>query len=75
MMILSPIYSYNGQWDLGREALDDILYRAQLDLHAQPILVKVICYCTRGKIQWGPNVWDTHFKQQIICKKKTTTTT
>ncbi len=49
MMILSPINSYNGQWDLGREALDDILYRAQLDLHAQPLLVKVICYSTHGE--------------------------
>ncbi|TRY85988.1 hypothetical protein DNTS_032778, partial [Danionella cerebrum] len=41
VQMLSAVYYaiYNGQWDLGREALDDILYRAQLDLHAQPLLV------------------------------------
>uniref|UniRef100_A0A8D0GF62 Hyccin PI4KA lipid kinase complex subunit 2 n=1 Tax=Sphenodon punctatus TaxID=8508 RepID=A0A8D0GF62_SPHPU len=30
---------YNGQWDLGQEALDDIIYRAQLELYSQPLLV------------------------------------
>uniref|UniRef100_A0A3B3SFZ6 Hyccin PI4KA lipid kinase complex subunit 2 n=1 Tax=Paramormyrops kingsleyae TaxID=1676925 RepID=A0A3B3SFZ6_9TELE len=30
---------YNGEWDLGKEALDDILYRAQLELYSQPLLV------------------------------------
>ncbi|XP_016404191.1 protein FAM126B-like isoform X1 [Sinocyclocheilus rhinocerous] len=41
VQMLTAVYHaiYNGQWELGREALDDILYRAQLDLHAQPILV------------------------------------
>ncbi|XP_055040410.2 hyccin 2 isoform X3 [Misgurnus anguillicaudatus] len=41
VQMLTAVYYaiYNGQWDLGREALDDILYRAQLDLHAQPLLV------------------------------------
>ncbi|XP_048028619.1 protein FAM126B isoform X1 [Megalobrama amblycephala] len=41
VQMLTAVYHaiYNGQWDLGREALDDILYRAQLDLHAQPLLV------------------------------------
>lgn len=34
--------SYNGQWELGREALEDILYRAQLELHAKPLLVTAI---------------------------------
>ncbi|ROI16237.1 Protein FAM126B [Anabarilius grahami] len=40
VQMLTAVYHaiYNGQWDLGREALDDILYRAQLDLHAQPLL-------------------------------------
>lgn len=33
-------YSYNGEWDLGREALDDILYRAQLELYSEPLLVR-----------------------------------
>ncbi|XP_066542038.1 hyccin 2-like [Hoplias malabaricus] len=31
--------SYNGEWDLGREALDDILYRAQLELYSEPLLL------------------------------------
>lgn len=31
---------YNGEWELGREALEDILYRAQLELYAQPLLVR-----------------------------------
>lgn len=35
--------SYNGQWELGQEALNDIIYRAQLELYSQPLLV-------RGKI-------------------------
>uniref|UniRef100_W5K7Z2 Hyccin PI4KA lipid kinase complex subunit 2 n=1 Tax=Astyanax mexicanus TaxID=7994 RepID=W5K7Z2_ASTMX len=30
---------YNGEWDLGREALDDILYRAQLELYSEPLLL------------------------------------
>ncbi|XP_012864435.1 PREDICTED: protein FAM126B isoform X2 [Dipodomys ordii] len=30
---------YNGQWDLGQEVLDDIIYRAQLELFSQPLLV------------------------------------
>ncbi|KTG40309.1 hypothetical protein cypCar_00007617 [Cyprinus carpio] len=51
VQMLTAVYHaiYNGQWELGREALDDILYRAQLDLHAQPLLVKVICYSTLGE--------------------------
>ncbi|KTF71517.1 hypothetical protein cypCar_00037028, partial [Cyprinus carpio] len=48
---------YNGQWDLGREALEDILYRAQLDLHAQPLLVKVICYNADG-VSCGEDSFD-----------------
>ncbi|XP_023417962.2 hyccin 2 isoform X2 [Cavia porcellus] len=30
---------YNGQWELGQEVLDDIIYRAQLELFSQPLLV------------------------------------
>ncbi|XP_016116085.1 protein FAM126B isoform X3 [Sinocyclocheilus grahami] len=30
---------YNGEWDAGREALDDILYRAQLELFSEPLLL------------------------------------
>ncbi|XP_062869133.1 hyccin 2 [Trichomycterus rosablanca] len=41
VQMLTAVYHaiYNGQWELGREALEDILYRAQLELYASPILV------------------------------------
>ncbi|KAI1898331.1 hypothetical protein AGOR_G00071220 [Albula goreensis] len=41
VQILTAVYHaiYNGEWDLGREALDDILYRAELELYSQPLLV------------------------------------
>ncbi|XP_018580692.2 protein FAM126B isoform X1 [Scleropages formosus] len=41
VQMLTAVYHaiYNGEWDLGREALDDILYRAQLELYTQPLLV------------------------------------
>ena len=31
---------YNGEWEMGREALEDIVYRAQLELYPQPLLVR-----------------------------------
>ncbi|KAM9076865.1 hyccin isoform 3-T3 [Megaptera novaeangliae] len=31
--------SYNGEWDLAQKALDDIIYRAQLELYPEPLLV------------------------------------
>uniref|UniRef100_A0A673TCH9 Family with sequence similarity 126 member B n=1 Tax=Suricata suricatta TaxID=37032 RepID=A0A673TCH9_SURSU len=41
VQLLTGIYyaMYNGQWDLGQEVLDDIIYRAQLELFSQPLLV------------------------------------
>ncbi|XP_042192314.1 protein FAM126B [Callorhinchus milii] len=30
---------YNGEWELGQVALEDIIYRAQLELYSQPLLV------------------------------------
>uniref|UniRef100_A0A3P9H1Q0 Zgc:158316 n=1 Tax=Oryzias latipes TaxID=8090 RepID=A0A3P9H1Q0_ORYLA len=30
---------YNGEWEMGREALEDIVYRAQLELYSQPLLL------------------------------------
>ncbi|XP_064183637.1 hyccin 2 isoform X3 [Anguilla rostrata] len=41
VQMLTAVYHaiYNGEWDLGREALDDILYRAELELYSQPLLV------------------------------------
>lgn len=31
--------SYNGEWDLAQKTLDDIIYRAQLELYPEPLLV------------------------------------
>ncbi|CAG09282.1 unnamed protein product, partial [Tetraodon nigroviridis] len=41
VQMLAAVYHaiYNGEWEMGREALEDILYRAQLELYAQPLLV------------------------------------
>uniref|UniRef100_A0A2K5CH83 Protein FAM126B n=1 Tax=Aotus nancymaae TaxID=37293 RepID=A0A2K5CH83_AOTNA len=41
VQLLTWVYyaMYNGQWDLGQEVLDDIIYRAQLELFSQPLLV------------------------------------
>lgn len=37
---LPLLFRYNGQWDLGQEVLEDIIYRAQLELYSQPLLVR-----------------------------------
>uniref|UniRef100_S4R4G7 Family with sequence similarity 126 member B n=1 Tax=Petromyzon marinus TaxID=7757 RepID=S4R4G7_PETMA len=39
--LLTGVYYsiYNGQWVLGQEALEDVLYRAQLELYTEPLLV------------------------------------
>ncbi|KAK7153519.1 hypothetical protein R3I94_007028 [Phoxinus phoxinus] len=41
VQMLTAVYHaiYNGEWDAGREALDDILYRAQLELYSEPLLL------------------------------------
>ncbi|XP_075790407.1 hyccin 2 isoform X2 [Pelodiscus sinensis] len=41
VQLLTGVYYaiYNGQWSLGQEVLDDIIYRAQLELYTQPLLV------------------------------------
>ncbi|XP_040289604.1 hyccin isoform X1 [Bufo bufo] len=41
VQLLTGIYYsfYNGEWDAARRALDDVLYRAQLELFPEPILV------------------------------------
>ncbi|XP_054017154.1 hyccin isoform X2 [Melanerpes formicivorus] len=41
VQMLTGIYYafYNGEWDLARKAMDDILYRAQLELYPEPLLV------------------------------------
>ncbi|XP_053553187.1 hyccin 2 [Bombina bombina] len=41
VQLLTGVYHaiYNGEWHLGQEVLDDIIYRAQLELFSQPLLV------------------------------------
>ncbi|XP_051762365.1 protein FAM126B isoform X2 [Ctenopharyngodon idella] len=41
VQMLTAVYHaiYNGEWEAGREALDDILYRAQLELYSEPLLL------------------------------------
>ncbi|XP_033901068.1 hyccin 2-like isoform X1 [Acipenser ruthenus] len=41
VQMLTAVYHaiFNGEWDLGREALEDVIYRAQLELYSQPLLV------------------------------------
>ncbi|KAI5626590.1 protein FAM126B [Silurus asotus] len=48
VQMLTAVYHaiYNGQWELGREALEDILYRAQLELYAKPLLVANSMRCS-----------------------------
>lgn len=40
LMFYALTCRYNGEWEMGQEALEDILYRAQLELYAQPLLVR-----------------------------------
>lgn len=43
MLILTYNFcSYNGEWDLARKAMDDVLYRAQLELYPEPLLVGIL---------------------------------
>ncbi|XP_034041804.1 protein FAM126B-like isoform X1 [Thalassophryne amazonica] len=41
VQMLTAVYHaiYNGEWEMGREALEDIMYRAQLELYSQPLLL------------------------------------
>ncbi|XP_072434540.1 hyccin 2-like isoform X2 [Chiloscyllium punctatum] len=41
VQLMTGVYHtiYNGEWELGQEALEDLLYRAQLELYSQPLLV------------------------------------
>ncbi|XP_023565630.1 hyccin isoform X3 [Octodon degus] len=41
VQMLTGIYFalYNGEWDLAQKALEDIIYRAQLELYPEPLLV------------------------------------
>ncbi|XP_061647568.1 hyccin 2-like isoform X4 [Phyllopteryx taeniolatus] len=41
VQMLTAVYHaiYNGEWEMGREALEDVLYRAQLELYSQPLLL------------------------------------
>ncbi|KAG7327733.1 hypothetical protein KOW79_009339 [Hemibagrus wyckioides] len=48
VQMLTAVYHavYNGQWELGGEALEDILYRAQLELYAKPLLIANAMRCS-----------------------------
>ncbi|XP_078407570.1 hyccin 2 isoform X2 [Cetorhinus maximus] len=41
VQLLTGVYHtiYNGEWELGQEALEDLMYRAQLELYSQPLLI------------------------------------
>ncbi|XP_065609590.1 hyccin isoform X2 [Cyrtonyx montezumae] len=41
VQMLTGIYYafYNGEWDLARKAMDDVLYRAQLELYPEPLMI------------------------------------
>ncbi|XP_051818188.1 hyccin isoform X1 [Antechinus flavipes] len=41
VQLLTGVYFafYNGEWDMAQTALEDILYRAQLELYPEPLLV------------------------------------
>uniref|UniRef100_A0A1A7W920 Family with sequence similarity 126, member B n=1 Tax=Iconisemion striatum TaxID=60296 RepID=A0A1A7W920_9TELE len=41
VQMLTAVYHaiYNGEWEMGREALEDIVYRSQLELYSQPLLL------------------------------------
>ncbi|XP_061926029.1 hyccin 2-like isoform X3 [Entelurus aequoreus] len=41
VQMLTAVYHaiYNGEWEMGREALEDVLYRAKLELYSQPLLL------------------------------------
>ncbi|XP_038149266.1 protein FAM126B-like isoform X2 [Cyprinodon tularosa] len=41
VQMLTAVYHaiYNGEWEMGQEALEDIVYRAQLELYSQPLLL------------------------------------
>ncbi|XP_072300322.1 hyccin 2-like [Eucyclogobius newberryi] len=41
VQMLTAVYHaiYNGEWEMGREALEDVLYRAQLELYSEPLLL------------------------------------
>ncbi|XP_072253299.1 hyccin 2-like isoform X3 [Leuresthes tenuis] len=41
VQMLTAVYHaiYNGEWELGQEALEDIVYRAQLELYSEPLLL------------------------------------
>ncbi|KAG7256316.1 hypothetical protein CRUP_014257 [Coryphaenoides rupestris] len=41
VQMLTAVYHaiYNGEWEMGGEALEDLLYRAQLELYSQPLLL------------------------------------
>lgn len=42
--VFVPVCRCNGEVELGSKALDDVLYRAQLELFPEPLLVGVVMF-------------------------------
>lgn len=64
---LSLLFRYNGQWDLGQEVLEDIIYRAQLELYSQPLLVRNnLLQCT-GLVNRSIDVFPKLTGNESIC--------
>ncbi|CAM9337273.1 unnamed protein product [Lampetra fluviatilis] len=64
VQLLTGIYYtiYNGGWDLGIEALDNVIYRAQLEFYPEPLLVG---NAMKNSLRWdAPDSMDS--KQQVI---------
>lgn len=44
VFVFVPVCRCNGEVELGSKALDDVLYRAQLELFPEPLLVGVVMF-------------------------------
>lgn len=64
---LSLLFSYNGQWDLGQEVLEDIIYRAQLELYSQPLLVRNKPWQCKGLVKGSVDVFLKCAGHESVC--------
>lgn len=64
---LSLLFRYNGQWDLGQEVLEDIIYRAQLELYSQPLLVRNNLLQCMGLVNRSMDVFPKLTGNESIC--------
>lgn len=60
-----PVCRCNGEVELGSKALDDVLYRAQLELFPEPLLVGVVMFSVLLSHFILYVVWWT--KQNCVC--------